>query len=447
MDSPLTAYSSQQAITLGQLSRRVSGLLNSTAVSDVWVIAELSDLRRSGGHCYMELLEKMESTGATTARMRGIIWANNADRICRKFAVATGRQLATGLRVMVRGGVNYHASYGISFVITDIEPSFTVGEVERRRREILARLTAEGILELNRQLPWPEPALRVAVISARNAAGYGDFIHQLYNSPSRVRFTVKLFTAALQGENTSASVISALDAIAMESDRWDCVVIIRGGGATSDLVSFDDYELTANVAQFPLPVIVGIGHERDITVLDYVAWRRVKTPTAAAELLISAAEELLGALAQIAEQIHSTLTRRLSGCLTQLAYIEGQLPSAPGMALQRASARLDRCAVGIRSIGPGRIAPQLARLSHMPGTIAVAVRNLIANQRRRLDSAEGLLTALSPEATLRRGYSITRVNGRAVTDASAVAPGAVLTTTLASGSLESTVTESKQTDR
>ena len=308
------------ALTLSQLNQRIAGLLASQSLRDVWVTAELSDFRRSGGHCYMELMEKIEPTGAVAARMRGIIWANQAPRICSKFATVTGQQIATGLKVMVRGTVNYHASYGISFVITDIEPSFTVGDVERRRREILRRLQAEGILELNRSLEWPVPALRVAVISAPGAAGYGDFIHQLYNNSSRLRFVTRLFPAVVQGERTVPSVIEALERIAADDEGcWDCVVIIRGGGATSDLISFDDYHLAANIAQFPLPVIVGIGHERDVTVLDFVANMRVKTPTAAAEWLVGRAEQLLDHLRTLSSEMLHAVTERVSGSLAQLA--------------------------------------------------------------------------------------------------------------------------------
>ena len=428
------------ALTLSQLNQRIAGLLASQSLRDVWVTAELSDFRRSGGHCYMELMEKIEPTGAVAARMRGIIWANQAPRICSKFATVTGQQIAAGLKVMVRGTVNYHASYGISFVITDIEPSFTVGDVERRRREILRRLQAEGILELNRSLEWPVPALRVAVISAPGAAGYGDFIHQLYNNSSRLRFVTRLFPAVVQGERTVPSVIEALERIAADDEGcWDCVVIIRGGGATSDLISFDDYHLAANIAQFPLPVIVGIGHERDVTVLDFVANMRVKTPTAAAEWLVGRAEQLLDHLRTLSSEMLHAVTERVSGSLAQLAYIEGQLPIAPVAAVERASNRLSRSVMALEAVSARCIVPRLSRLEATAAAIGPAVANQMARRGDRLNSMEELLDALSPAATLRRGYSITRVDGKAVRSAEKLASGTIITTTLAEGTVTSKV--------
>lgn len=439
--APLAGEASP-ALTLSQLNQRISGLLSSPGLRDVWVTAELSDFRRSGGHCYMELMEKIEPTGAVAARLRGIIWANQAPRICSKFAAMTGQQLATGIKVMVRGTVNYHASYGMSFVISDIEPSFTVGDVERRRREILRRLEAEGILELNRSLEWPVPALRVAIISAPGAAGYGDFIHQLYNNPSRLKFVARLFPAVVQGERTVPSVIEALERIAADDEGcWDCVVIIRGGGATSDLISFDDYTLAANIAQFPLPVIVGIGHERDVTVLDFVANMRVKTPTAAAEWLVGRAQEQLDRLRAVSSDMLHTVTERISGSLAQLAYIEGQLPLAPRAAIERASSRLQRAVVAMEAVSARCISPRLSRLDGTAAALAPAVANQLARRGDRLAAMETLLDALSPAATLRRGYSITRVNGRALRSASQLSPGTVITTTLAEGTVKSTVTE------
>lgn len=285
-----------QPVTLQALARRVSAALADTSLFNVWVVAELSDLRVNHGHCYLELMEKHPSTGAILARMRAVIWANVFPRINADFLSTTGQRLASGIKVMVCGTVNYHPAFGMSFVISAIDPAFTMGEAERRRREILRKLQIEGVLELNRSIEWPDVPNRIAIISAPGAAGYGDFIHQLYTNPSGLRFHTQLFPAVMQGERTSPSVIAALDSIAAGMDEFDCVVIIRGGGATSDLLAFDDYELAANIAQFPLPVVIGIGHERDTTVLDYVANMRVKTPTAAAEWLIARGENALAAL-------------------------------------------------------------------------------------------------------------------------------------------------------
>lgn len=429
------------AITLTQLNRRIAAQLTVPSLHDVWVTAELSDFRSSGGHCYMELIEKSEPNGAVAARMRGIIWANSVPRVGGKFSAYTGRPLSTGLKVMVRGSVNHHPSYGLSFVISDIEPSFTLGDIERRRLEILRRLDADGTAGLNRSLEWPVPALRIAIISAPGAAGYGDFVHQLFNNSSRIRFKVRLFTAVMQGERTAPSVIAALEDIAADTEgAWDCVVIIRGGGATSDLVSFDNYDLASNVAQFPIPVIVGIGHERDVTVLDYVANMRVKTPTAAAEWLVARAEEALDRLRVIADAMLRTATDRIGGLKTQLAYIEGQLPHAPAAAIAAASRKLDRAMMGLASAGARSLAPHSARLDTIEGSLRLTAANIISRRNDRLDSYATLLAALSPTATLKRGYSITRVDGHAVTSTAALQPGTTIETTLADGKVTSTVT-------
>lgn len=427
-------------LSVTALSRIISGLLATPDLRDVWVTGELIDLRASGGHCYMELIDKDMASGRVNARVRGIMWANVAPGIGRKFAEATGQRLTSGLKVMVRGTINYHPSFGLSLVITDIDPSYTLGEAERRRREILARLEADGVIQLNRSLPWPVPVLRIAVVSSAGAAGYGDFINQLYSSPRRFRFVTRLFPAVLQGERTVSSCIAALDAIAVSEEEFDCVVIIRGGGSTTDLQSFDDYNLALNVAQFPLPVIVGIGHERDVTVLDYVAAMRVKTPTAAAEWLIARATENLDALQRAGDDILALVTSRISGCMTQLSFYEGMLPTAATSSLTRAGSFLDKARISIAGVAGGHILPERARLDAAAKALELAASNTVARARERLDSSKGLLGALSPEATLRRGYSVTRTSdGRTVTSSSQLLSGNDIVTTFADGSVTSVV--------
>ncbi len=276
-----------QAITLEEFARRIGKAIFVPDTQKVWITAELSDVSVRGGHCYMELIEKDPERGTTRARMHGIIWSNNFKSVAPDFLAATGQKFDTGLKVMVLGSANMHPAYGLSVVITAVNPEYTMGDLLRRRREILDRLQQEGILEMHRNIGWCRVPLRIAVVSAPTAAGYGDFINQLYNNPSRLHFKVRLFPAVMQGVTAPATIISALETIAKQAGDWDGVVIIRGGGATSDLASFENYDLAAAIARFPLPVIVGIGHERDVTVLDYVANMRVKTPTAAASWLIS----------------------------------------------------------------------------------------------------------------------------------------------------------------
>lgn len=427
-------------LSVTALSRIIAGLLATSDLRDVWVTGELIDLRASGGHCYMELIDKDMASGRVNARIRAIMWANVAPGLGRKFLEATGQRLVSGLKVMVRGTVNYHPSFGMSLVITDIDPSYTLGEAERRRREILARLTADGVIDINRSLGWPEPVLRIAVVSAPGAAGYGDFVNQLYSSPKRFRFGVELFPAVMQGEKTVASCIAALDAVAARSDEFDCVVMIRGGGSTADLQSFDDYNLALNVAQFPLPVIVGIGHERDVTVLDYVAAMRVKTPTAAAEWLIARAGESLDHLQRAGDDILAVVAQRINGCLTQLSYYEGVLPTAARAVTDRSRSFIDGSRVMLAGIAGSRLKPAEAMLEASAKALGVAVATALERASERLAGSESLLDALSPVATMKRGFTMTRTGeGKTVTSASQLLEGSEIFTIFADGSVCSVV--------
>ncbi len=426
------------ALTLLDFNKRLQSLLVVPATQNVWVKAELSDVAVRGGHCYMELLQKNPDTGATLARSRAVIWASNYQRIETYFYAATGQRFTAGIKLMVQLSATMHPVYGITLVISAIDPEYTVGDLMRKRREILERLQKEGILKMNKSLEWTDVPQRIAVISAPGAAGYGDFINQLFSNQARLRFCVKLFPAVMQGDRTAPTVIAALDEIAAQQDDWDGVVIIRGGGSTSDLVAFDDYDLAAHVAQFPLPVVVGIGHERDVTVLDYIANMRVKTPTAAAEWLISRGLAALERLRRIGADMLQTVTDRLGGCHAQLSYFTGLIPAVANAVVQRHSAKISNSLLALTSIGGRRIAPELARLTHMKDSIASAGKMCIDRRKMRLDAIEQLLYALSPQATLRRGYSITRVNGRAVTSVSQVAAGDTIETTLADGTIIST---------
>lgn len=411
----------RNAISLEELTRRVTrSLAAAPGLDGIWITAETSDVRVSGGHCYMELLQKDPSGGTPLARTRAVMWASTYARIGARFAAATGSRLASDMKVMVRVSVSFHSVYGFSLVISNIDPDYTVGDLVRKRNEILARLTAEGVADLNRSLPWSSVPSRVAIISATGAAGYGDFMKHLLMNSMRLRFDTTLFTATLQGEHTSESVIAALDAIMARVDDFDCVAIIRGGGAVSDLASFDDYELAANVAQFPLPIIVGIGHERDVTVLDFVANTRVKTPTAAAELLIGRMSEALGKVVGIASEIQRAATDKISGQRVQLAYYQGLLPALARNILDRNRRLTDDAA---------------AR------AIAEAARTAVNRRRDRLGALGEILEALSPEATLRRGYSITRVDGKAVTNADNLKPGTRIETTFSRGKTLTSITE------
>lgn len=432
MSSPTQYYS------LLQLQELLRDLIAACPMSkNVWIIAELSDVRENGGHCYMELLQKDPDTGATVAKARATIWANTWRSIRAKFMAETGQPFRSGLQVMVCVTAGYHPLYGMNLNISAVNPQFTLGERERRRREILERLAKEGIAEENKRLELPRPTQRIAVISSATAAGYGDFMNQLLKNPRHLRFDVKLFPAIVQGAQTASSIIEQLDEIARHTDDFDCVCIIRGGGAATDLDGFDDYRLATSVALFPLPVIVGIGHERDTTVLDYLACRRVKTPTAAAEFLISQGQSELDNLLALGGMLLQTTSDTISGARQQLAYISGSLPTAPFNAIERSARRLDNLAGTLGRVSTTRLMPLNARLDRMTDALKNITGNATANAATRLKGYAALIDTLSPKATLARGFSITRLNGTAVTSATQVPAGSTLTTELADGTITS----------
>ena len=414
MSTPLSP-----AISLREFNARLGAAVNDRpGLSSVWVTAETADLRVSGGHCYMELIEKDPAGFATLARLRAVIWSSRFAVINRRFADVTGMTLRSDIKVMVCVTASYHPVYGLSAVISDIDPAYTAGDLLRRRQMLVERLTAEGIIDMNRTLEWPDVVLRVAVISSKSAAGYGDFINQLYNNSLRLRFTTRLFPATLQGDSAPSSIIAALHAVAAEADDFDCVVIIRGGGATSDLASFDDYDLAAHVAQFPLPVIVGIGHERDVTILDYVANMRVKTPTAAAEWLVDRGRAALMRARSLASDIFNVVSSRISSAMSRVDRLGGLLPSVVEARIDAERRRVD---------------------DHCADELRRCVADIVSRRSTTLDSAAALIEALSPEATLRRGYSITRIGGHAVTSFSQLNKGDIVTTVFADGSAVSQI--------
>ena len=427
-------------ITLREFQQLVKRTLDERFALPLWVSAEISEIKVNySGHCYLDLVEKGGDNGVPTAQARAVIWRSHYGRVAARFEAETGQRLAAGLQILAKVLVNYHELYGFSLQITDIDPSYTLGDMARLRMEILRRLKAEGILTMNKELEWPSVAQRIAVISAGSAAGYGDFIDQLHRNPSGIQFYTCLFQATMQGVNTAPSVIAALERINRHADLFDCVVIIRGGGATSELNSFDNYELAANVAQFPLPVISGIGHDRDNTVIDEVASVRVKTPTAAAEWLIDRAQQALDNLNALTDGVIDLANRMVSDSRQQLAYISGVIPYAVRATLERNRAKLDNYMQQIPMRASMRVDAARKDLSRYRELVGMAVRQQLRDAARRVDMLEGQVNLLSPQQVLRRGYSLTLKNGKAVTDASMLQAGDIIETHLAQGSVKSEV--------
>ncbi len=450
-----------QAMTLLQFTTAIGNAVRmSPSLQGAWVVAELSDVRVNGGHCYMELIEKSAS-GQTVAKLRATIWQSRFQYIRQKFYSATGRDVMTGMKVMLYGAATHHTLYGLSFTVNDIDPSYTLGDMERLRREILERLHREGILERNKTLKMPVAPQRIAVISAEGAAGYGDFINQLGGNADGFVFYPHLFHAVMQGERTAGSVMAALEFIEQTIDLWDCVAIVRGGGATTDLNGFDDYALARAVALFPLPGVVGIGHERDRTVLDEIAHTRMKTPTAVASFFIdtlrAASDRVAGMVDWIARYSIDRIQgeqRRISNCEAMLpALLEARLSSARALLeremtripvlvqsrLSHESVRLDNLSRFVATLAETRSSQASRNLDALKEKISMAADAAVKKETVRLSNLSDMVGVLSPSNTLRRGYSITRVDGKAVSDASNLKPGQTIETQLDKGKIISVV--------
>lgn len=405
-------------LSLYELNRLIRLALNRGLSDAYWVQAELSEVREAyNGHCYIELVQKSEQGNTFVAKARGTIWANIYKMLKPYFENATGQRFVAGIKVLLQVSVDFHEQYGLSLTVHDIDPTYTLGDMARRRREILMQLEAEGVLTLNKELPMPLLAQRVAVISAAGAAGYGDFCDQLINNPYGFAFYPRLFPAVMQGDRVEGSVIAALDSIASDEEQWDVVVIIRGGGATSDLSGFDTYLLAANCAQFPLPIITGIGHERDDTVLDVVAHTRVKTPTAAAEYLIARMADAAETLNAQVDALALAVSGRMRSEEQRLTHIAAQLPSLFALVYTR----------------------QMHRIEQLESNLHSSIKQLLVRESHRLQLMEKVAQSASPQLMLQRGYSITRCDGKVVRDASLLSSGAILTTEFADGTVQSEV--------
>lgn len=424
-----------QALTLLQYNRLIAESLRNRALNGVWVVAELSDVSVRN-HCYLELIEKDAATGITVAKMRGIVWASTYFQISHRFETETGQKFTSGIKVMVKVNVNFHEQYGISVVISDINPSFTIGDMARKRMEILNRLEKEGIINDNKNLEMPTAPQRIAIISSADAAGYGDFMNQINHNTAGIVFYTVLFRAMMQGTDTAASIIAALDRIAECANLFDCVLITRGGGSTSDLNWFDDYDLAACVAQFPLPIITAIGHERDNTVLDYISNLRVKTPTAAAEWFIGEAEGVLNLVTNMAARISDSARSMISESRERLTRIGFQIPALAQELISSHNLRLHRIASQIPVASQSRISEQSVRLGNMAQQLTSAAHQIVKIESMKLTHFSDTVKAYSPENTLRRGYSITRTeDGKVVQSADNVAKGTTIVTTLQNGNL------------
>ena len=405
-------------LSLLELNTLVRNRVQAAMPDRYWVRAEVSEARENrSGHCYLELVEKDEASGEMQAKARAVIWATVYRMLRAHFAAETGMAIAPGIKLLIEVSVDMHELYGYTLTVHDIDPSYTMGDMARQRAKIIRRLTQEGIIDMNRELSWPLLPQRIAVISSPTAAGYGDFIDQLHRNPYGYRFYTALYTAAMQGAHAESSVIEALERIYAHESDFDGVVIIRGGGATSELSCFDSYPLAQNVAQFPLPVIVGIGHDRDETVLDRVANVRVKTPTAAAEWLIARVAEADRRRLDLQASLASEIDNRLRQERQRLAAAGQRLP----LLIER------------------RITLERSRLDHLAPTLRQAVTRSMERQQQRLVLLSRSVELSSPERILKRGFSLTLKEGKAVRSADELRSGDRITTFYGEGCSESQI--------
>ena len=428
-----------KTLSLFELNSLVADVINTTMSRSYWVEAELSEVRENRGHCYMELIEKNENSNVPIARASAKCWSNIWSAIKPYFIRITGQQIRAGMKVMLQVHAQFHPQYGFSWIVDDINPEYTMGDMMRKRQEIIRQLKEEGVYDLQKELSLPLFAQRIAVISSATAAGYGDFCNQLENNELGLYFHVKLFPAIMQGDNVESSIIASLNQINNREEDFDCVVIIRGGGATADLSGFDTLGLAENVANFPLPIITGIGHERDESILDMVSYQRVKTPTAAAAYLIT---DLTSTLIRV-ESAQSTIIDYVKKALEienmRIKHIGAQIPVLFSIVRTKQEARLESLFQRLFTASKELMKQSDFLLLSLQQRVQPAVRGRLSSEHHRLDVLEHRARLLDPTLLLKRGYSITLHNGKAIHNANDLKIGDTITTLLEIGQIESKV--------
>lgn len=406
-----------ESYSLSELGKCIKMTLKTAFAEPVWVRAEISEMHENvSGHCYLDLIEKADDTDVLVAKQKATIWAFTYRMLKPYFESETGATLRAGMKVLLLCEVEFHEVYGVSLNVRDIDPAFTVGEMAVRRAEIIRRLTDDGIVDMNKQQPLAPVPQRVAVISSATAAGYGDFCDQLRNNVFGYTFYTKLFPATMQGAQTEQSVVAALDKICDFIDNFDVVVIIRGGGATSDLVAFDNYNLALHCAQFPLPIISGIGHQRDESVVDLVAHTRVKTPTAAAEFLVARINDFEKNIDEMAQNVAFSAREVVHDELLRLQQRIARLG-----VVQRVCVRHD------------------AALQYLTMRLRNAAKMAISSEEKRMALVEKSIEYADPATLLQRGFTLTTKHGKIVKSVCDVAPGDIVTTHLADGAFTAMV--------
>lgn len=431
----------ETSFSLSELNRQVADAIHAQLPESYWLRAETSDVRPNrNGHCYLEFVEKDATGHSIIAKARGIIWSNTFQILAPYFESETGHPFTSGLNVLVRVSVDFHELYGYSLTVLDIDPSFTMGEMVRHRQRVLKQLEHEGVLTLNKELSMPELPHRIAVISSPTAAGYEDFKDHLYNNAFGFVFYTCLFPAVMQGERSEVSIVEALEKVFQYRHLFDAVALIRGGGATSDLSCFDAYLPAAHVAQFPLPVISGIGHERDDTVLDAVAHTRVKTPTAVAAFFIDAVARTAARLSDLQNRIISQVEAVMVHEKSDIFSLSRELHHHSSLLLQRETAQIDHLPVTLRLLSQQMITNQLVEVEQRFEKLKRMLSLQLQEERHFLQHTDQLVRMVSPEQVLKRGYTLTLKNGKIIKSVCRLSAGDRIETRFADGIIESAIT-------
>lgn len=435
----------KQHITLAKLQQIIKSRLEDAMPLPCWITAEISELKVNySGHCYLELVEKGGANQVPKAKAPAVIWRSTFGAVASYFKSATGSELAVGMNVLMKVSVSYHELYGLSLVVSDIDPLYTLGDMERQRQMTIERLQQEGVWDMNRELGLPPVVQRIAVVSSRNAAGYQDFMNELGGSP--YGFAVTLFDSFMQGHGAEDSLIEALERIAEDVERFDAVVVIRGGGSQSDLAAFDSYRLCSHIAQFPLPVVTGIGHDKDTSVADLVAAVSLKTPTAVAGWLVAGMEQVDQWLLSARDEVAAHTEAVLSGAKQTVHRAALSLSGTVAGLTRSLENRLHKLAGAVDAGRRAVVSDRRARLGTLHGELRHSVDMILMRERSRLELAGRMTAGRTPEKILSLGFAIVRKDGKAVTQAGALGVSDRLEITLSEGAVSAEVKEVKKSN-
>lgn len=407
--------------SLSELLEQVKGALQKELPGHYWVVAEIMELRENR-HCYLELIEKSEENDSLLAKVRATIWASRYGMLRPYFETTTGSSLKSGIKILCKASVEFHPLYGLSLNITDIDPSYTLGDLARKKQEVIQRLRKEGVYDMNRELSFPLVPQRIAIISSETAAGYGDFMESIRQNRYGFFFHTTLYPAIMQGDEAPLSITSAMEKVYESESDFDCLVLIRGGGSKADLESFNQYELAYFITQFPLPVITGIGHERDESVADMVAHLGLKTPTAVAEFLVDKLLSFEFSLSALLDRLSTAVRDRVHGDLN----------------------RLERHGSSMMHLSRGLLQQQSDRLRQSEQRLRRELSMYMENSRVKLAQLQKRTELVDPENILKRGYSISLLKGKAVVSAKGIKAGDLLETRLYRGTIISKVEHSSE---